>query len=1368
MSMPKMPQYNLPDDDKDLPEMQLPQDAPVENGPGIQPGSEAAHTSQARPGHTGKAAGARKPAAVKPALKSRIDSLFFDIREEVVEPDEQSEKYSGEVQSGRESPAQQQPIAAPVQAPEPGRIPPEPIAPPESLATYQPPTSELLAKPRAASAGSNTKPLPGVKPDARPARQLPAQPGQTLPLAFDKAAGDPSKYASEAPLSSAGVESMKSRTPVYFDGLSGQMPGGEVSAGFSAMAVPFRIHGDEVTHPEPPHTRDYGAGQPARSSPGAIPPGYDIGLLEVLDDTPNRYWNEDERRLVEQVADQLSLALENANLFQRTQSALEEVENRRQIADSLRQIANLVGASLELREVVERLLDQLPNLIPFTRATIQLVQDGQRQLLGGRGFDIAQSLQDPSNLLRSIESDALIREVYHSQKPLVLSDTRRDPRWEMLSATDQVLSWIAAPMVAAGEVVGFLLLDNQQAGAYTQETADLAMAFASQAALAIRNARLFKQVQDSLAETDALYQASAELNTAQTYQDILFILQKSSLVLSHPDLAALHFCVFDSPWKGSDRPEWMLKIASLSFSGSPAQEASNLAKPGAEGINARVIINSWTNASDYLFPDRPSVIPDLANNQLLDRDAQDFFQNYGEIRTGSLLVVPLSVGGQWIGILTAVYRKEAGMLNTGADNANLFGPKLLRSLEALSSQAAVSIQNIRLFDETRRRAAQLETAAEIARDTSGTLALDILLNRAVNLIRDRYGYYHASIYLIDDAGRSAVVRESTGVAGQELKRRGHSLPVGSQSVIGQVTQTGETLLINDVSQSAIFRSNPLLPETKAELAIALKTGARRIGALDVQSNFIDAFSNDDLAVLRVLADQLAVAVDNARSYELAQQAVSETAQRVQELSTIYDVTQSISNAEMKTQEIGHIIAERFVNLLPVDRVTVYILEKRVQETAASLDLPESIVQQAGGQPVEITYLHALNVVGPFGEISNEEPDITIDRYPFFDSVAQSSRPLIWQLDELHFGSPVGGLRPLNPLVGGAAQPQTSAEIRGYLRQAGLRTLVLVPLSVKAQLIGLVDLQAQKLPVNPDSSQLNLMMTMANAAAVALENARLYEQQIKTAEQLRDVDKLKSQFLANMSHELRTPLNSIIGFSRVILKGIDGPVSDLQQQDLIAIHSAGNHLLQLITDVLDISKIEAGKMELALDEKVNLGDLAVSAMSTAVGLTKDKPIKLVKQIEPNIPLVKADPTRIRQVMINFLSNAAKFTDEGTITVNVSKLGLPPGAEDGKTDPTSTVDWVCVKVIDTGPGISKKDQSKLFLPFSQVDSSSTRKVGGTGLGLSISRLLIEMHNGRIGVESEVGKGATFYFCLPAQPVEPPVTSDGVNKEQLTGQV
>jgi signal transduction histidine kinase len=293
----------------------------------------------------------------------------------------------------------------------------------------------------------------------------------------------------------------------------------------------------------------------------------------------------------------------------------------------------------------------------------------------------------------------------------------------------------------------------------------------------------------------------------------------------------------------------------------------------------------------------------------------------------------------------------------------------------------------------------------------------------------------------------------------------------------------------------------------------------------------------------------------------------------------------------------------------------------------------------------------------------------------------------------------------------------------------------IPIDLHSQGEGMIEITTEADDRNWTEDERQLVQEVAKQLSIAIESAQSYELTQKAFEDMRQADHMKSQFLANMSHELRTPLNSIIGFSRVILKGIDGDITDTQRQDLTSIYNSGQHLLGLINDVLDLSKIEAGKMEMQLDN-VNLLELINSVRSTAVGLVKDKPIKLVNILPETLPIVSADSTRIRQVLLNFLSNAAKFTDEGSIIIKAEESTSPSGNPE-----------VLVTVTDSGEGISEDDRDKLFQPFSQVDDSPTRKTGGTGLGLSICRSFMEMHQGRIGLlSSEVGQGSTFFFALP----------------------
>jgi len=317
---------------------------------------------------------------------------------------------------------------------------------------------------------------------------------------------------------------------------------------------------------------------------------------------------------------------------------------------------------------------------------------------------------------------------------------------------------------------------------------------------------------------------------------------------------------------------------------------------------------------------------------------------------------------------------------------------------------------------------------------------------------------------------------------------------------------------------------------------------------------------------------------------------------------------------------------------------------------------------------------------------------------------------------------------IQPIGGEPGQMVTEPRIEG--------TRLLVPIRVKDEVLGVLAFDENEDGRPWSEDDISMALAISEQLAVTLQDARSRQLTEQALEEMREADRLKTQFLANMSHELRTPLNSIIGFSRVILKGIDGPVNETQEQDLKAIHHAGLHLLGLINDILDLSKIEAGKMELTFGD-ADLREIVRGVMSTAAGLVKDKPIELVSHVPDDLPVLQADSIRVRQILLNLVSNAAKFTDQGQIEVSVTMVD--------DVDPPE----VLVSVADTGPGIAPEDQAKLFEPFSQVDASPTRKTGGSGLGLSICRHLVELHGGTIWVESQPGRGSAFFFTLPLKP-------------------
>ena len=307
-----------------------------------------------------------------------------------------------------------------------------------------------------------------------------------------------------------------------------------------------------------------------------------------------------------------------------------------------------------------------------------------------------------------------------------------------------------------------------------------------------------------------------------------------------------------------------------------------------------------------------------------------------------------------------------------------------------------------------------------------------------------------------------------------------------------------------------------------------------------------------------------------------------------------------------------------------------------------------------------------------------------------------------------------------------------------------RSEVALPLRLGDRTLGVLDVQTTD-EESFDADAVSVLQNVANQIIIALENARAYAVERQAAEQLRELDRSKRRFLTNMSHELRTPLTNIIGFSRLMLKGIEGSLTDRQQEDLQIIYQNGQHLLGLVDDLLDVSQIEAGLMELEFRE-VDLSDLISSVMATASALVRDKDIELCQEIAPDLPKVYGDMARIRQVLLRLLANAAKFAGQGSITVQAR-------CTDGE---------IRVSVSDTGVGIPPGDRERIFERFEQ-GTMNGRRPNGAGLGLSLSKEFVEMHGGRIWVESEVGKGSTFTFTLPLQPASSPKTGADLGEER-----
>ncbi|MCQ3938606.1 MAG: hypothetical protein DPW18_16390 [Chloroflexi bacterium] len=589
-----------------------------------------------------------------------------------------------------------------------------------------------------------------------------------------------------------------------------------------------------------------------------------------------------------------------------------------------------------------------------------------------------------------------------------------------------------------------------------------------------------------------------------------------------------------------------------------------------------------------------------------------------------------------------------------------------------------------LEQRVRDRTRALATSTEVSRRLSTILDRRQLVSEVVNEIRNAFGYYHAQIYLYNEETRELIMAGGTGRAGAEMIAKGHKLLWG-QGLVGRAAETRKPVLVPDTTKDANWLSNPLLPDTLAEMAVPIVTGDTLLGVLDIQHNIPNGLNADDLEAVRSIANQIAVALQNIASTEH----VAKRANQLETVATVSTASSAVLNPDKLLQTVVDLTKERF-NLY---HAHIYLANESW----------DTLLLAAGA--------------GEVGrQMTSTGHAIQMDAQRSLVARAYRERNAVI-VNDVHDDE---GFLP-NPLL-----PHTHAEMAA-------------PMIAGGKVLGVFDVQSEQAGYFKEEDAL-IFNTLAAQVAVALQNARLYQEQAATLTQLRELDRLKSSFLANMSHELRTPLNSILGFTDVMLEGLDGALTPYMQNDLTLIRKNGQHLLHLINDVLDMAKIESGTLSLNI-EKFNLQEVVEEAVSIAQPLAGEKALEIVIEAESGHEVeVNADRIRLRQVLINIVNNAVKFTEKGRISVRAVR----------------EANNVLITVKDTGIGIPPSHLESIFQEFTQVDSSTTRRAGGTGLGLPISRRLIQMHGGRLWAESAGvnGEGSTFYIFLPieARVVEP----------------
>ena len=784
------------------------------------------------------------------------------------------------------------------------------------------------------------------------------------------------------------------------------------------------------------------------------------------------------------------------------------------------------------------------------------------------------------------------------------------------------LSWLGVPILYEQQILGVISVQTtEKAGLYTTNDRDLLLAIARQAAVAIQNAISFQKVQTSeadlevvavrnarqyqdtqiaLAQADALYKGSSSVIQAKSAQEVLEAIVQFTPVHVF-DTAYL--ILFDEPW--DENPPGFIKVVAAWESG----DTSHADIIGDTFERHEFQLEGLVNSN------QPTYILDVNTDQRIsDRVKVLVGKNQG---IKSLALFPMVASGQFLGVVM-IHSTKSPNISEGE----------IRQIDSLVGQAATVIQSQILRENLQ---SQLKEMENLQRVLSGQAWSAYLGGQH----RDLWGYEY---------------------------NRVNVRPLQTEMLIPKGNQ-----------ESAVSTRN----RTKADYITTLEVHGEEIGSLGIPSGSSDSLSEEEQNFLKSVADQVAQALERARLIEQTQKSALE-------LQTVAQVS-STSSTALDPNELLQSVVDLTKNSFNLYHAHIYLLD----------DTETKLVLTSGA-----------------GEIGRQMVDegwtISIDDVSIVARTAKTRQGLI--VNDVH----------TDPnFVPNILLPKTNSELS-------------VPMIVGQSMLGVFNVQSDRVNAFTEDD-LRTYSTLATQTAVALQNARLYAEQTVTVERLRELDHLKTSFLANMSHELRTPLNSILGFTQVILEGIDGPLTDYMVSDLQLIEKNGKHLLNLINEVLDMAKIEAGRMSLTI-ETVDLRELLEDVLETTSSQAREKSIYLSLEAKPTELLeINGDRMRLRQVMLNLVGNAIKFTDSGGISVKVN----------------TNYETIKIIVSDTGIGIPSDKLESIFEAFSQVDTSTTRKAGGTGLGLPISRRLVEMHGGKLWAESSgIGDGTNMHLVLPIQ--------------------
>jgi signal transduction histidine kinase len=597
-------------------------------------------------------------------------------------------------------------------------------------------------------------------------------------------------------------------------------------------------------------------------------------------------------------------------------------------------------------------------------------------------------------------------------------------------------------------------------------------------------------------------------------------------------------------------------------------------------------------------------------------------------------------------------------------------------VETFADQAVIAIENVRLFNETKEALEQQTATSEVLKVISRSTfdlqpVLETLIENAATLCAADCGF----LYRFDGELQRIAAAYNISAEFAEFVKRNPVTP-GRSTAVGRAAIEGRAVHIHDIRTDPEYAyPGAGIGGYRTILGVPMLREGIPVGVFSVARNHVLPFTDKQIELVTTFADQAGIAIENVRLF-------NETKEALDQQTATAEILRVISGSLTDTQPVFDAIANSCLRLFQGGRVTLSLVRDGMIVPSANVDAIHSDLPPIAPFP--------LDRGSPAG---NCILDARMIQIPDYEKAVREF-----------------------PRIKEIVSPQ------------GLRSALLMPLMREGKAIGTIRI-ARTFTSTFTDKEIALLNTFADQAVIAIENVRLFNEIQDKSRQLQVASQHKSEFLANMSHELRTPLNAVIGFSEVLGERMFGELTDKQAEYVNDIHSSGAHLLSLINDILDLSKVEAGRMELDISEFS-----VPMAIDNALTLIKERAgrhgIELACVVDPALGDIHADERKMKQILLNLLSNAVKFTPDGG-RISVAATSIPGGVE--------------ISVADTGVGIAPEDCAAVFEEFRQVGQQSAAKAEGTGLGLALARKFVELHGGKIGVTSEVGKGSTFTFSL-----------------------